>query len=345
MKILHFIGSFLDGGIENLLINVVNRQAAQSEEVAIMIGTTYNVKMFSLLDNRIKVIRINKPIDSKNPWYLIKIICSYHAFKPDVLHLHSPGVEYLFPFKPTKEHRVVTIHNETIKIPFSSTVDQYIAISQCVKDSFIRQTGHDNCVICYNGIDVERFALKQHYFNKPQKLIALGRILFSVKAQDLIVKAFSNVRPEKREQMTLDIWGDGKDFDALRSIVLKLGLEKNVSLVGNVSNNYVTKHLCDYDMIICASHHEGLGIAAIEAMAAGVPVLLSDALGFVEVTDGGKFGKHFAHSNETALTAAIENAYQDYTSMCNTARSAVSYAKEKFSINNYVSTLLKLYSK
>lgn len=338
------MGSFLNGGIETLLINVANRQVAQGHEVAIMVGTKWDADMLALLDKRIRLFLINKPVGSHNPLYLLKFIYFYHTYKADILHLHAPSVEHLFPFKPAKERRIVTIHNETISMPFSSTVDQYIAISQCVKDSFMHKTGHDNCVICYNGIDVDRFALKGVYSDRPRKLVALGRVLFNVKAQDLIVKAFGKLNPEIREQLTLDIWGDGQDFEDLKTIVKNLGLEKQVNLVGNVSNNYVTGHLCDYDMIICASHHEGLGITAIEAMTAGVPVLLSDALGFVEVTEAGKYGRHFAHSDQKALTEAIENAYEDYALMCDTAKRAVSYAKEKFSISNYVTKILKLYT-
>ena len=91
--------------------------------------------------------------------------------------------------KNKNERRIVTIHNETIVMPFSTTVDQYIAISQCVFDAFKKNTGHDNCVICYNGIDVKTFKTKKEYSQKPYKIVALGRILFDVKAQDLIVKA------------------------------------------------------------------------------------------------------------------------------------------------------------
>lgn len=345
MKILHFLGSFLNGGIETLLINVVNRQVSQGHEVAIMVGTDkWDAEMFQMLDDRIKLFKVDKPIGSKNPWFFLKFIYYYKCYSPDVLHLHSPGVEHLFPFKPTKERRIVTVHNETITIPFSSTVDQYIAISQCVKDSFIRQTGHDNCVICYNGINVNKFAQKEIYQDHPTKLVALGRILFNVKAQDQIVEAFSKLKPEIRDNLSLDFWGDGQDYEALKQLIDKFGLKKQVKLVGNVSNTYVAKHLRNYDMIICASHHEGLGITAIEAMTAGVPVLLSDALGFLEVTENGRYGKHFVHSNVNSLSQAMEHSYSNYAEMCIIAQKAVAYAKERFSIENYVANILKLYS-
>lgn len=344
MKILHSVGSFVNGGIETLLTNVVNRQVAEGNVVAIMIVTNkWSQEMVDALDARVKVFYINKPVGSRNPWYLLKMLYYYKTFKADVLHLHSPGSERLFTPKNKNERRIVTIHNETIAMPFSKTVDQYIAISLCVLDAFKKNTGHDNCVVCYNGVDVDKFRCKTEYFNRPYKIVALGRILFSVKAQDLIVEAFSKLPADIRKEVHLDIWGDGKDADGLRALIRSLDVEDCVTFVGNVTNTYVTENLCNYDLLLCASHHEGLGITAIEGMAAGVPLLLSDALGYLEVTKNGKYGTHFAHSDAVAMTNAIIDAYHNYVIFSKMAKESIEYAKQKFSIENYVKCLSKIY--
>lgn len=344
MKILHSIGSFVNGGIETLLTNVVNRQVAEGNSVAIMIVTDkWSQEMIDALDRRIKVFYINKPIGSHNPWYLLKLLHYYKSFKADILHLHSPGSEKLFTPKNNNERRIVTIHNETIAIPFSKTVDQYIAISQCVLESFKQKTGHDNCIICYNGIDISKFKCKKEYSKKPYKMVALGRILFNVKAQDLIVEAISKLPIEIRKDIHLDIIGDGKDADILKTLVKELGIEDNVTLIGNVPNTFITENLCKYDLLLCASHHEGLGITAIEGMAAGVPLLLSDALGYIEVTENGEYGKHFKHSDTEAIKEAIICAYENYGSICLTAKKSIEYAKEKFSIERYMINLAEIY--
>lgn len=344
MKILHSIGSFVNGGIETLLTNVVNRQVAEGNSVAIMIVTDkWSQEMIDALDRRIKVFYINKPIGSHNPWYFLKLLHYYKSFKADILHMHSPGNEKLFTPKNNNERRIVTIHNETIAIPFSKTVDQYIAISQCVLESFKQKTGHDNCIICYNGIDISKFKCKKEYSKRPYKMVALGRILFNVKAQDLIVEAISKLPTEIRKDIHLDIIGDGKDADILKTLVKELGIEDSVTLIGNVPNTFVTENLCKYDLLLCASHHEGLGITAIEGMAAGVPLLLSDALGYIEVTENGEYGKHFKHSDTEAIKEAIICAYENYGSICLTAKKSIEYAKEKFSIERYMINLAEIY--
>lgn len=346
MKILHSIGSFANGGIETLLTNVVNRQVAEGNTVAIMIVTSkWSQEMVDALDRRIKVFYINKPVGSHNPWYLLKLLYFYKSFKADILHLHSPGSEKLFSPKNKNERRIVTIHNETIAIPFSRTTDQYIAISQCVLESFKQKTRHDNCVVCYNGIDFNRFKRRKDYSDKPYRILAVGRIIYRVKAQDLIVEAMSKLPTAIRKEIHLDIWGDGKDAEELNSLVKELNVEDCVTLCGNVTNEYVTENMCNYDLLLCASHHEGLGITAIEGMAAGVPLLLSDALGYVEVTENGKYGKHFKHSNVEAIKEAIIYAYNNYATMCEKAVESIEYARNKFSIESYSNELKIIYNK
>ena len=345
MKILHSIGSFVNGGIETLLTNVVNRQVAEGNTVAIMIVTSkWSQEMVDALDKRIKVFYINKPVGSHNPWYLLKLLYYYKKFKADILHLHTPGSEKLFFPKNRNERRVVTIHNETIAIPFSDTVDQYIAISQCVLDSFREKTGHDNCAVCYNGIDIDRFKTKTAYQQKPHKIVAIGRILFNVKAQDLIVETFSKLPTNIRKEIHLDIIGDGKELDELRNMIKELGVEDCITLVGNVPNAYVAENLCKYDLLLCASHHEGLGITAIEGMAAGVPLLLSNTLGYLEVTENGRHGRHFKHSDTESMKDALIEAYNNYADMCKTAINSKEYVKNKFSIESYIKHLNNLYS-
>lgn len=345
MKILHSIGGFLNGGIETLLINVVNRFIAMGHSVAIMIVTDkWSQDMIDALDSRVKVFYINKPVGSKNPLYLLKMLYYYKTFNADVLHLHSPGSERFFFPKNKNERRVVTIHNETIGMPYSKTVDQYVAISQCVLNAFKEKTGRSNCVVNYNGVEVERFNKKKDYAVKPYKIAVLGRILFKVKAQDLIVRAIAKIPIEIRNELSVDIIGAGAELGELKSLIQQLCVEEQVKIVGDVPNSYVVENLCSYDLLLCASHHEGLGLTAIEGMVSGVPVLLSDALGYLEVSENGKYAMHFKHSNEKALADAIVYAYNNYRKMCSLAIVSKEYAVQKFSMKSHICNLIKLYN-
>ena len=346
MKILHSIGSFLNGGIETLLVNVVNRFIANGHSVAIMIVTDkWNQDMVDALDSRVQIFYINKPVGSKNPWYLLKMLYYYKTFNADVLHLHSPGSERFFFPKNRNERRVVTIHNETIEMPYSDSVDQYVAISQCVLNAFKEKTGHSNCLVNYNGVEVEQFRCKKGYAPKPYKIAVIGRILFSVKAQDLIVQAVANLPIEIRNEISVDIVGTGDELNELQTLVNKLKVNQCITLMGDVPNSYVAENLCNYDLLLCASHHEGLGITAIEGMVVGVPVLLSDALGYLEVSDNGKHAITFEHSNLLSLTHRLIFAYENYSLLCKLAIKSRDYAVNKFAMGRHVERLLGLYNR
>ena len=58
-------------------------------------------------------------------------------------------------------------------------------------------------------------------------------------------------------------------------MVVELNLEKHVRFLGNQSREYVYSHLKDYDLFVQPSRFEGFGLTVAEAMAACVPVLVT----------------------------------------------------------------------
>lgn len=346
MRILHSLGSFVNGGVETLLVNVANRQAIAGNEVAIMIVTNkWSPEIIDALDSRIRIYHINKPIGSKNPWYLLKMFYYYKTFNANILHLHSPGAEKLFIPKNKKERRIITIHNETIPMTYSKSVDHYITISKCVKEAFIDKTGYDNCTVCYNGVDNNRFVVKTKYRNKPRHLLFVGRVLFDVKGQDIVLEGLARLSSEIKQDIHLDFWGDGPDMMRMKRMVTDLGLDDVVTICGNKDNKYVAEHICDYDIMIQASRHEGLGISAIEAMISGVPVLVSSAKGFLEVTDNGMYGTIFNHSDVDAFVSSLTKVFNNYRESIEVAKKAIAYAGKKFSLDTYVNQIMNIYKR
>lgn len=344
MKILHIVGSFLNGGIETLLVNVVNKQIAHGDIVALIIMTNnISKELLSNLDPKISVYFVNKPNKSKNPYYYFKLNYFYKSFSPDIIHMHSPNLPKFLMFKRKKEKRFVTIHNNTIPIKINSTVDKYIAISKCVQDSFTRQTNRDNCIICYNGVDFNKFIEKGKYQTKPYKILCIGRVVFDVKGQDIILDAL-NLLKQNNYSFQFDFYGTGIDFNKLKNQIKNLNLEDCVQAHGDITNIYIGQHLQDYDIFIQASRHEGLGLSAIEAMSTGIPTILSRIDGFIEVSKDGEYATMFECGSYKSLYEAIINVFKNYPDKCNLAISGKHFIKEKFSIDKMIHNLYKIYS-
>jgi N-acetyl-alpha-D-glucosaminyl L-malate synthase BshA len=107
-----------------------------------------------------------------------------------------------------------------------------------------------------------------------------------VKRVSDVIKIFAGVR--KQLPATLVLVGDGPDRDAAEHQVDGLGLRKDVRFLGKVES--VGDVLRGADLFLLPSATESFGLAALEAMACGVPVIASAAGGIPEVVDDGKTG-------------------------------------------------------
>jgi N-acetyl-alpha-D-glucosaminyl L-malate synthase BshA len=101
-----------------------------------------------------------------------------------------------------------------------------------------------------------------------------------------VVQIFAGVH--KKLPATLVLVGDGPDRDAAEQQVDGLGLRKDVRFLGKVEN--VGDVLRGADLFLLPSATESFGLAALEAMACGVPVIASAAGGIPEVVEDGKTG-------------------------------------------------------
>jgi len=128
----------------------------------------------------------------------------------------------------------------------------------------------------------------------------------------------SNFRPVKntrsvaqvflgiREQMDAELWliGDGPEMDAVKSIVQLAGLEDDVRCWGLQQN--VGPILAQTDLLLMTSLSESFCLAALEAMACGVPVLSTNVGGVSEVVTHGKTGFLFSVGDyDSAVDMAV----------------------------------------
>ena len=108
--------------------------------------------------------------------------------------------------------------------------------------------------------------------NRPRAIIAMGRLEVE-KGYDVLVRAFARVAADFPD-WGLVILGEGTEREQLESLIGDLGLTGRAQLPGLLENPFPT--LKRADLFVLSSHTESFGLALVEAMACGLPVIATE---------------------------------------------------------------------
>jgi glycosyltransferase involved in cell wall biosynthesis len=153
------------------------------------------------------------------------------------------------------------------------------------------------------------------------------------KAHDTLLRAFARVP----EPVRLLLVGDGPLRDELTSLVAQLGLEKRVEFVGSQPPNVVAKLLAGAVCAVLASRDEPFGIAAVEAMAVGTPVVATDVGGLRESVTHEESGLVVPVDDEGALAVALTRLTSDAELRQRLGHAAAERAKAHFDWKEWAS--------
>ncbi|MFW5868498.1 MAG: glycosyltransferase family 4 protein [Armatimonadota bacterium] len=134
--------------------------------------------------------------------------------------------------------------------------------------------------------------------------------------------------------------GSGKDESTIRRAITEAGVEDTFRLLGwrdDVGDLY-----CAADVFVFASHREGLPIAPLEAMASGLPVVLSDIPGCREEIEDGESGLLFPTGDAEGLAGCLAKLISEPEMRSRLAQAAAKRA-EVFDLENVLDRQLALY--
>ncbi len=161
----------------------------------------------------------------------------------------------------------------------------------------------DISVIC-NGIDTEGWpftARKRH--SGPAELLYFGRLEYEKGVHDAIA-ALPRIR-RTHPGTTLTIAGEGTQLEFLKEEARKHRVFKATTFVGLVDRSELLALLHRTDAAVLPSHYEPFGIVALEAAAAGAPLVTSTAGGLGEAVIDGETGLSYPPKDVAALAAAV----------------------------------------
>jgi L-malate glycosyltransferase len=138
----------------------------------------------------------------------------------------------------------------------------------------------------FSSVEKQLPCQKSNFAEKGEKILIHVSNLRKVKRIEDVIEVFYRVQKQVPSQLI--IVGEGPEWNNAEKLVLKYGLSDKVKSVGWVRNLYSI--LCLSDLFILPSAEESFGLAALEAMAAGLPVISSNTGGIPEVNIDGKTG-------------------------------------------------------
>ena len=190
--------------------------------------------------------------------------------------------------------------------------DSLIACSTSMADEITELFGPGlaEITIIPNGIDSTRwpFATRKPHTG-PAELLYFGRLEYEKGIHELIT-ALPRIR-RTHPGTTLTIAGDGTQQDWLVELARKHKVLKCVRFAGRAEHEQLLALLHRVDLAVLPSHYEPFGIVALEAAAAGTPLVTSDVGGLGEAVIDGRTGLSFPPRDVAALADAVRAVLDD----------------------------------
>lgn len=345
MKIMHLIFSFNVGGSEVLLADVIEQQVKNDTVTLLVINDIYHKELLDSIHHKADVILLNRKKGSRNVIDILKLNWHIFRLRPDMIHCHDSNISKYIAFS-TLYSTLLTVHGTKLPLEGIRKYKKIIAISKAVHAE-LTQRNITPTDIVYNGIRTSSISLKEKNYNSGNmfRIVQVGRLEFSKKGQDTSLRAISILKQKHPQcHIHIDFIGIGSSEAYLQQLTTELGISDRVHFLGLKDRDYIYSHLKEYDLLVQPSINEGFGLTVVEGMVAGLPVLVSDIEGPMEVIQDGKYGFAFEVNNAEDMAQKIDFILQHPDIANEMAACGQKYAIENYDISATVNKLEVLYN-
>lgn len=361
MRILHIIDTLDFGGAEKVLVALAN-DSAQRHTVQVCCLRHSGVLAKELAPGiEVQAMGKGDGDDALLPWRLGRHI----AGQFDVVHTHNwatfieGGLAAVIGGIPTRVHtvhgpygggtpsgtlsRVKRQARHLIECAVATRFQHIVAVSDAIRHYIPDTVGIplDRLQTIHNGI-AGRAASQR--MPKPagqgMRFISVGR-LDAIKNHQMMLKAFASVL-RQHPNATLQLVGDGPCRKDLEGQAQQLKLGEAIEFAGFRSD--IPDQLARADAFLLSSHYEGVSIAVLEAMRAGLPVIATDVGGLPETVEHGQSGLLTPDDDATAFAQSMLRLAGDEALRHSMSLAALAHQQVKFSLERMVQSYEHLYS-
>ena len=200
----------------------------------------------------------------------------------------------------------------------------------------------ERAVVIPLGIDVDQAVSPRRSVSDVFRVLFLSR-LHEVKNIPLLLESVADLRATgARVRLTIAGEGAREYRGVLERKVAELELGDAVEFVGHVSGDAKRELLARADAYVLPSRHESFGIAVAEAMAAGVPVIVSDRVGIADDIRGAGAGL-VVRLDRAALTSALASLASNAPARLEMGQRGIELARHRYSWDEVSRRIVELY--
>ncbi len=361
MRVLQ-VGKFYPpfrGGIESHL-HALCRELTKSITVNVIVANEGRRLLMSEID-KVKIRRLPRLFNLKSTPVCPTMLGEIRRAGADIIHLHLPNPFAALAYLASghKGRLVITWHSDIVRQQtmarmLGPLVDAILRRASAliasspnyVDSSPILSRNRERCRIIPFGIDAEAFrprdaeiAAKIRKRYGPRIVLAVGRMVY-YKGFEYLIRAMASVRGH------LLLVGEGPLQAKLERQAFEAGARDRITFLGRVSQEEVVGyyHAADVFVMPSIARSEAFGIAQLEAMACGKPVVNTRLMSGVPfVSSDGVTGITVAPADSTELAAAINRLLDDSGLRNKYGAAAARRAREEFSIETMVNRTLQVY--
>ncbi len=336
--VAHIIYALSTGGLENGLVNIINRCPPERYRHLIICLTTADDFAQRITASGVEVIQLHKREGYDLRCYA-KLRQLLKERRPAIIHSRNMAAleAQLCSLGLRNVKRVHGEHGREVNDLDGSNwkyllfrrfmrmfIHRYIAVSKDLERWLVASVGvpANRVRQIYNGVDHGRFApetvkplaLLPAQWQQLDGILVAGTVgrLTPVKDQQSLLRAVAQLRdsdPGLRNRLRLIIVGDGPLQGALAQLTGELALQDVVWLAGDRQD--VPELLRAMDVFVLPSLGEGISNTVLEAMASGLPVVATAVGGNVELVEQGYNGELFPVGDHLALAAVLASLLGD----------------------------------
>jgi len=355
-KVLHVLSDTNIGGAGRYLLNLISNWDYENYEIAVACPGGGELEK-QLHSAKVRVFPLKGGESSLRFSQIRDLISIIKKQNIDIVHTHASfsgrvAGKLLSCKIVMTRHGLSWQNNNTVKRLMTRRLSKMfthriIAISRAVKINLIETGVPANMIeTVYNGIDltgydnIEPILRRDLSLSSDVPIIGIVARLVWEKGYKYMLKAMPRIL-EKFPKAVLIIIGEGPLEESLKALCRELDITDNVIFMGYQDN--VEKLALDFDVFVLPSVSEGLGLALLEAMALGKPVITTEVGGIPEVVKSGVNGLLVPPRNKELLAENVIKVLLSKDMADSLGTCAKNTVYEKFSARQMTTETLKIY--